>query len=161
MIKVYLFLIIMGVIGGVGYGGYMYYKDTQERIAILTDNNAKLEVAAQLQEETINTMIEDVQRNSKLNKELQKELQIAEGYGDQLRATLQKHNLTHLANKKPGLIERKMQNATNRLWDDLADITNPNRVQPNTTGKGSDGNKSGENGNTDSSKTKASPAKWH
>jgi len=159
MIKVYLFLIIMGVIGGVGYGGYMYYKDTQERIAILTENNAKLEVAAQLQEETINTMIEDVQRNSKLNKELQKELQIAEGYGDQLRATLQKHNLTHLANKKPGLIERKMQNATNRLWDDLADITNPNRVQPNTTGKGSDGNKSGENGNTDSSKTKASPAK--
>ena len=159
MIKVYLFLIIMGVIGGVGYGGYMYYKDTQERIAILTENNAKLEVAAQLQEETINIMIEDVQRNSKLNKELQKELQIAEGYGDQLRATLQKHNLTHLANKKPGLIERKMQNATNRLWDDLADITNPNRVQPNTTGKGSDGNKSGENGNTDSSKTKASPAK--
>ena len=161
MIKVYLFLIIMGVIGGVGYGGYMYYKDTQERIAILTENNAKLEVAAQLQEETINTMIEDVQRNSKLNKELQKELQIAEGYGDQLRATLQKHNLTHLANKKPGLIERKMQNATNRLWDDLADITNPNGVQPNTTGKGSDGNKDSENGNTDSSKTKASPVKWH
>ena len=159
MIKVYLFLIIMGVIGGVGYGGYMYNKDTQERIAILTENNAKLEVAAQLQEETINTMIEDVQRNSKLNKELQKELQIAEGYGDQLRATLQKHNLTHLANKKPGLIERKMQNATNRLWDDLADITNPNGVQPNTTGKGSDGNKDSENGNTDSSKTKASPAK--
>ena len=159
MIKVYLFLIIMGVIGGVGYGGYMYYKDTQERIAILTENNAKLEVAAQLQEETINTMIEDVQRNSKLNKELQKELQIAEGYGDQLRATLQKHNLTHLANKKPGLIERKMQNATNRLWDDLADITNPNGVQPDTTGKGSDGNKDSENGNTDSSKTKASPVK--
>ena len=159
MIKVYLFLIIMGVIGGVGYGGYMYYKDTQERIAILTDNNAKLEVAAQLQEETINTMIEDVQRNSKLNKELQKELQIAEGYGDQLRATLQKHNLTHLANKKPGLIEKRMQNATNRLWNDLADITNPNGVQPNTTGKGSDGNKGSENGNTDSSKTKASSAK--
>ena len=159
MIKVYLFLIIMGVIGGVGYGGYMYYKDTQERIAILTENNAKLEVAAQLQEETINTMIEDVQRNSKLNKELQKELQIAEGYGDQLRATLQKHNLTHLANKKPGLIERKMQNATNRLWDDLADITNPNGVQSDTGTKGGDGNKDSKNGSADSSKTKASSAK--
>ena len=159
MIKVYLFLIIMGVIGGVGYGGYMYYKDTQERIAILTENNAKLEVAAQLQEETINTMIEDVQRNSELNRELQKELQIAEGYGDQLRATLQKHNLTHLANKKPGLIEKRMQNATNRLWDNLADITNPNGVQPDTTGKGSDGNKGNKNGNSSSSKTKASPTK--
>ena len=159
MIKVYLFLIIMGVLGAVGYGGYMYYKDTQDRIAILTENNAKLEVAAQLQEETINTMIEDVQRNSELNRELQKELQVAEQYGDQLRNTLRKHNLTHLANKKPGLIERKMQNATNRLWDDLADITNPNGVQPDTTGKGSDGNKGNKNGNSSSSKTKASPTK--
>ena len=159
MIKVYLFLIIMGVIGGVGYGGYMYYKDTQERISILTENNAKLEVAAQLQEETINTMIEDVERNAELNKELQDKLQLAEKYGDQLRNTLRKHNLTHLANKKPGLIEKRMQNATNRLWDDLADITNPNGVQPDTTGKGSDGNKGSENGNTDSSKTEASPTK--
>ena len=159
MIKVYLFLIIMGVIGGVGYGGYMYYKDTQERIAILTENNAKLEVAAQLQEETINTMIEDVQRNSKLNKELQKELQIAEGYGDQLRATLQKHNLTHLANKKPGLIERKMQNATNRLWNDLANITDPNGVQSDAGPKDTNSNKDGKNGSSNSSKTKASSVK--
>ena len=159
MIKVYLFLIIMGVLGTVGYGGYMYYKDTQQRIAILTENNATLEVAAQLQEETINTMIEDVQRNSELNKELQRELQIAEGYGDQLRATLQKHNLTHLANKKPGLIEKRMQNATNRLWDDLAIITDPNGVRPDNATEGGDGDKGNKNGNSGSSKTETSPAK--
>ena len=159
MIKVYLFLIIMGVLGAVGFGGYMYYKDTQQRIAILTENNATLEVAAQLQEETINTMIEDVQRNSELNKELQRELQIAEGYGDQLRATLQKHNLTHLANKKPGLIEKRMQNATNRLWDDLAVITDPNGVQSDAAAKGSDGNKNSKDGSPNSNKTEASPAK--
>ena len=159
MIKIYLFLIIMGVIGGVGYGGYMYYKDTQERISILTENNAKLEVAAQLQEETINTMIEDVERNAELNKELQDKLQLAEKYGDQLRNTLRKHNLTHLANKKPGLIEKRMQNATNRLWDDLANITNPNGVQSDTGTKGSDGNKDSENGSPVSSETKASSTK--
>ena len=159
MIKVYLFLIIMGVIGGVGYGGYMYYKDTQERISILTENNAKLEVAAQLQEETINTMIEDVERNAELNKELQDKLQLAEKYGDQLRNTLRKHNLTHLANKKPGLIEKRMQNATNRLWDDLANITNPNGVQSDAGTKGGDGDKDSENGSPDSSKTKTSSAK--
>ena len=159
MIKVYLFLIIMGVLGAVGYGGYMYYKDTQERIAILTENNAKLEVAAQMQEETINTMIEDVQRNSKLNKELQKELQIAEGYGDQLRDTLRKHNLTHLANKKPSLIERKMQNATNRLWACLADITDPNGLQSDAGTKSSNCYKNSKNSSSNSSKTEASPAK--
>ena len=159
MIKIYLFLIIMGVIGAVGYGGYLYYKDTQQRIATLTENNAKLETAIQISEESIATLQNDIEKNAELNRELQSQLQVAEQYGDQLRNTLRKHNLTHLANKKPGLIERKMQNATNRLWDDLADITNPNGVQPDTTGKGSDGNKDSENGNTDSSKTKASPTK--
>ena len=159
MIKVYLFLIIMGVLGAVGYGGYMYYKDTQQRIATLTENNAKLETAIEISEESIAILQGDIAKNAELNRELQGQLQVAEQYGDQLRNTLRKHNLTHLANKKPGLIQRKMQNATNRLWDDLADITNPNGVQPDTTGKGSDGNKDSENGNTDNSKTKASPTK--
>ncbi len=141
MIKVYLFLIIMGVLGVVGYGGYMYYKDTQERIATLTANNAKLETAVQISEDSVALLQNDIVKNAELNSKLQNKLQIAEGYGDQLRATLQKHNLTHLANKKPGLIERKMQNATNRLWDDLADITNPSRgVQSDTGDKSSNSN---------------------
>ena len=159
MIKVYLFLIIMGVLGAVGYGGYMYYKDTQQRIATLTENNAKLEVAVQISEDSVELLQDDIEKNAELNRELQKELQVAEKYGDQLRNTLRKHNLTHLANKKPGLIERKMQNATNRLWNDLADITNPNGVQSDTRTKGSDGNKDSKNGSSDSSKTKASSAK--
>jgi len=33
------------VLGGVGYLAYQYYASTQERIAILTANNAKLETA--------------------------------------------------------------------------------------------------------------------
>ena len=160
MIKVYLFLIIMGVIGAVGYGGYLYYKDTQQRIATLTANNAKLEIAVQISEESVATLQNSITKNAELNRELQKELQTAEKYGDQLRATLQKHNLTHLANKKPGLIERKMQNATNRLWDDLADITNPNvGVQSDAGTESGDSNKHSKDGSSNSSKTKTSPTK--
>ena len=55
------------------------------------------------------------QLNSDLNK--------SEAYGDELRATLNKHNLTHLANKKPGLIENRMQGKTDELWKDLESIT--------------------------------------
>ena len=159
MIKVYLFLIIMGVLGAVGYGGYMYYNDTQERIAILTENNAKLETAIEISEESIAILQGDITKNAELNRELQGQLQVAEQYGDQLRNTLRKHNLTHLANKKPGLIQRKMQNATNRLWDDLADITNSNGVRIQADTKDSDGNKNSKDGSSNSSKTKASPAK--
>lgn len=160
MIKVYLFLMIMGLVGAVGYGGYSYYQDTQERIATLTANSAKLEQAAKLQEETINTMIDDRAEMSKLNKGLQDSLRTAETYGDQLRNTLRKHSLTHLANKKPGLIEKRMQNATNRLWNDLTNITDPDkRVQPEAAGKDSDGNKGNKNGNPNSSKTATSSVK--
>ena len=159
MIKVYLFLIIMGVLGAVGYGGYMYYKDTQQRIATLTENNAKLETAIEISEESIAILQGDITKNAELNRELQGQLQVAEQYGDQLRNTLRKHNLTHWANKKPGLIQRKMQNATNRLWDDLADITNSNGVRIQADTKDSDGNKNSKDGSSNSSKTKASPAK--
>ena len=48
-----MFILIMGIIGGVGYGGYIYYKDTQQRIQTLAENSAKLEQAAKIQEETI------------------------------------------------------------------------------------------------------------
>jgi FtsZ-binding cell division protein ZapB len=85
MIKVYLFLIIMGVIGSVGYGGYMYYKDTQQRIAILTENNAKLEVAIKISEDSVELLQNDIAKNAELNRELQKELQIAEGDGDKFK----------------------------------------------------------------------------
>ena len=159
MIKVYLFLIIMGVLGAVGYGGYLYYKDTQQRIATLTENNAKLETAIQISEESIATLQNDIEKNAELNRELQSQLQVAEQYGDQLRDTLRKHNLTHLANKKPSLIEKRMQNATNRLWDNLADITDPNGVQSDAGTKDSDGNKNSKDGSSNSSETEASPAK--
>ena len=156
MLKVYILIAVVGLVGGIGYGGYSYYKDTQERIATLTANNAKLEVAAKMQEETINTMIDDREKLSELNKGLQKKLQTAESYGDQLRNTLRKHNLTHLANKKPSYIERKMQNATNRLWDCLADITDPDGVQLEAGTESSNCNKGAKNRSSNSSKTKTS-----
>ena len=159
MLKIYMLIIVLGLLGGVGYGAYYYYKDTQQRIQTLSENNAKLEVAAQLQEETINTMIEDREKLAELNKGLQKDLQTAESYGDQLRATLQKHNLTHLANKRPSHIERKMQNATNRLWDCLADITNPDRVWDDAGAKSNNCNKNSKNPSSNSSKTETSTTK--
>ena len=154
-----MFLIIMGILGAVGYGGYMYYKDTQQRIMTLKENNAKLEVAAQVANDTINTMVEDREKMAELNKGLQKKLQKAETYGDQLRATLQKHNLTHLANKRPSYIERKMQNATNRLWDCLADVTDPNGVFVDAGTESGNCNKNSKNTGSNSSKAKTSPAK--
>ena len=159
MIKVYLFLIIMGVLGAVGYGGYMYYKDTQQRISTLTENNAKLTTAVETSEKSIAVLRSDIAKNAELNSRLQKDLQKAESYGDQLRNTLRKHNLTHLANKKPSIIERKMQNATNRLWDCLADITNADGVFIDAGTESSNCHKDGKKRSSDSITPKASNTK--
>ena len=124
---------VMTVIATAGMG-YLYVQKLQSDLQTARDNVAKMEVAVQISEDSIATLQRDVFRNAELNANLQAELQTAEKYGDELRATLQKHNLTHLANKKPGLIEKRMQNATDKLWDDLIIITDPNRVQLDDAG---------------------------
>jgi hypothetical protein len=102
-----------------------YYKDTQERMGILHSNAAKHEVAVKAHEEALAQTQADAARHAALNLELQDKLQKSEQYGDELRATLQKHNLTMLALKKPGLIEQRMNDATTKLLDDItADTTN-------------------------------------
>lgn len=127
-----VFFMLMIMMGG---ATAWYYKQTQARIAILQENNAKLEVAIQTAEASVELLQKDAARLGALNNQLQTDLQRAEQYGDELRATLQRHNLTHLATKRPGLIEDRMQNATDQLWDDIRGITEPNGVQ-SSTGEG-------------------------
>jgi len=116
---------VLLVLAGAG-GGFMYVKNLQKNLEIARANVAKLEVAVQTSEASLKLERAESARLGELNNQLSTDLQKAEQYGDELRATLQKHNLTHLANKKPGLIEKRMQNATNKLWDDLESITDPN-----------------------------------
>ena len=123
MIRLYAVIIIVGILGAAAWGAKYYYDSTQATIAQLRENNAKLEVANEENQATINQMVADAQRLNQLTDQLNEDLRKSEEYGDELRATLNKHNLTHLANKKPGLIEQRMQNATNKLWDDLESIT--------------------------------------
>ena len=123
MFRLYAILIVVGLLGGAAYGAKYYYDTTQNTIAQLRDNNAKLEVANETNQATIDKMGADAERLNNLTNQLVQDLQKSEKYGDELRNTLNKHNLTHLANKKPGLIEKRMQNATDKLWNDLESIT--------------------------------------
>ena len=123
MLKIYILIVVVGLIGGVVYGGYYYYKDTQSRIQTLTENNSKLEVATQQQEQTINTLIEDREKFEELNKELQVKLDKANQYRDTLIDKLRKHDLAKLSLKKPGLVEKKINNGTKKLFRSLESLT--------------------------------------
>ena len=123
MLKIYMLIIVVGLLGGVVYGAYAYYQDTQQRIATLQQNNAKLENVAKTNELTINSMKESQEKFATLNKDLQMKLDKAEEYGDDLRKKLHKHDLTRLSIKKPGLIEKRINNGTKKLFERIESLT--------------------------------------
>ena len=123
-----MFLIIAGIISAVGAGGYFYYKDTQEKLRIYAENQARLEEAVATSEATINKMAGDIQRQAELNNKLQKSLNKATEQQDKLRRTLTKHNLTKMALTDPADLERRMNNATEKVWARIESLTgNANR----------------------------------
>ena len=132
MIKIYALLFILVILGGAGYGAYYYYKDTQARIAILTENSAKLEQAASTQKQTIETLIADAAKFQELNKELNIKLNRANEYKDTLIDKLRKHNLAKLSLKKPGLVEKKINSGTKKLFESFEKLsgTTPTPVAP-------------------------------
>ena len=123
MIKIYLLIVFLGLVGGSIYGAYYYYKDSQERIRILTENTAKLETAKKMQDDTITAMIEDRKRFSALTKELQTNLDKANVYKDVLIGKLRNHNLAKLSLRKPGLVEKKINAGTKKLFRSLEVIS--------------------------------------
>ena len=123
MIKVYLFLLIMGIMGAAGYGAYYYYKDTQSRIATLTENSAKLEMAAKTQKNTIDTLIADAKKFQELNSELNIKLTEATKYKNLLLTKLRKINLAKVSAENPALWEKKINNASKRVLESFESIT--------------------------------------
>ena len=123
MLKVYIGIIVFVLVGGVVYGGYYYYKDTQARIQILTENNSKLEVAAQTQNQTIDTLVQSAQKYASLNNQLQSRLDSANDYKNELIGKLRKHDLARLSLQQPGLVEEKINNGTKRLFEKFENIT--------------------------------------
>jgi len=123
MLKVYILIVVLGLVGGVVYGGFYYYKDTQARIAILTENSAKLEQATNTQKQTIDTLVEDAEKYRELNKDLNIKLEAANEYKNKLIGKLRKHDLAKLSMQKPGLVEKKINNGTKKLFESLEKLT--------------------------------------
>ena len=115
-------LLVVGLLAGAG-GGLFYVKNLKANLELAKANVAKLEVAVETSEQSLALLKADNERLNKITDQLNVDLKKSEEYGDELRATLNKHNLTHLANKRPGMIEKRMQGKTDALWKDLESIT--------------------------------------
>ena len=78
MARIYILVFILVILGGIGYGAYFVYNDTMQRMAVLRDNNAKLEVAVKAKDSTIKALKENMEKQIKLTKDLNNKLTIAE-----------------------------------------------------------------------------------
>lgn len=117
MFRIVIFLVF--IIFSMSGLGYLYYQDSQTRIETLRENNAELEVTVKANVRTIDNMVEQANKNQERITELSKSLRNAEQYNSELRRLFQEHNLTLLAEEKPGLIERRINDATNEVFDSI------------------------------------------
>ena len=166
MLKIYALIIILGILGGVGYSAKYYYDTTQATIATLRENNAQLEVAVQTNEESIRSLQANAVKMAELNNKLQSDLQKAEAYSDELRGKLSRMNLVVEALKDAAVLEGKMNGATAKLWRNFMedsgntnDYPLPDWLRREIDGTGdSSSNENRENTDTNSVETETAPA---
>lgn len=117
------------ILGALGSSVVWYYNSTQATIQQLRKNNLVLEKANETNQETIAQLEETAELNRKLNEELQGKYNEAASKVNALRDKLIDHDLTNLSIKKPGLIEKRINNGTAKVFDHLRVITTDVRVQ--------------------------------
>ena len=123
MIRVYIMIIVVGLVGGVVYGGYAYYQDTQQRLKTLQQNNAKLEVAVKSKDEALNFMTSNFEKQSELNKELSGKLADAEKQNTIIRDKLEKGNLIADSIANPKVMEQKINEEVSTIFGALSNST--------------------------------------
>jgi Tfp pilus assembly protein PilO len=102
-------LLVTSIVSGLGY---WYYKDSQATIKMLTENNAKLELAVEINETTIRAMQEDTVRQAETLTAINKDFQDIRSQNKILADKLSEHTIGFLAEKKPALLEKIVNNAT-------------------------------------------------
>ena len=117
-------------------GGYYWWSngkinDLTEQLNVAITNTALLEQSVETQNEHISTLLVDQEASNKRINDLQTLNREAEGKVSELRKTFDEHNLNNLSLAKPGLIERIINNGTKKVYDNIRELTNPDRQVEN------------------------------
>jgi hypothetical protein len=123
------FLIVLLLFGSMIGGGYFYYQDSQATIARLRDNNAKLSLVAETNQATINQLQQDAENTQARMEELAIRAKEAEEYQDTLIRKFRRHDLTALTLQKPGMVEKRVNNAVVKLGKDLEEYTSDKPIE--------------------------------
>lgn len=119
----YLFtfsFIINLVFGGIGY---MYYNDTQSKMQVQAQQIATQQVALDEQDRTITALQESAERTAQAMQEMSTRNAEIEAEKNRYLAIFSKHDLTKLANAKPGMIATRFNKGTADVFKSIEEDT--------------------------------------
>ena len=124
--RVYFTVIFLLILGAGGYFVYERIQALRENVQILKTNAEVMNNSLKESNETIVQMQRNAEAIEQQISELNTGLREAEKYKDEITEKLQKHNLTRLSAAKPGLIEKRVNEATSKIFKELEEITATN-----------------------------------
>ena len=124
--RVYFTVIFLLILGASGYFIYDRIQALRENVQILKTNAEVMSNSLEQSNETILQMQRNAEAIEQQISELNDGLREAESYKDEITEKLQKHNLTRLSAAKPGLIEKRVNEATSKIFKELEEITATN-----------------------------------
>lgn len=110
---------MIGLVLILGLGGYYLYNENQT----LTQNNIKLEAAVEEQKQTMAIMKEQYEKQGKALMNMSRVNAQIEADKAEYLAIFSRHNLDVLALKKPGLMEKRFNDASEKVMEGLEDDT--------------------------------------
>ena len=111
--------LLIGMLVLLGLGSYYLYTENQT----LTANNMKLETAVEEQKAAMTAMKESYEKQGKALLNMSRQNAEIEAEKAEYLAIFARHNLDNLALKKPGLIELRFNNASEKVMEGLEDDT--------------------------------------
>ena len=158
--RLYLVIIVLGVLAGVGWFGYQYYVSTQNAIRTLTANNAKLETAQQTTlvafEQYRNKVTKEIEefkaelvRQQTLNDELDVNLQAVQEANKKIAGLLANTDIIKNSLANPKLSEEKINEEVDNFFGAIGCASGGECLLPPITRKGNSNstNSSGNTGN--------------
>jgi len=121
--RFYAVLIILAVLGGCGYGVYLYYKDTQQRIATLRENAVKLESSNKSLTAQIEAMKQNAEKQAQLSKELQDNLEKARKANTVIKDLLAKTDLVKNSLADPLASEKRINEEIDTFFGSIESAT--------------------------------------
>ena len=123
MLRVYVIIIILGLLAGIGYGAYFYYNDTQQRIATLRTNNANLESSNKSLEVKITTMEKNIKKQIELTNDLNKSLEEAKKANTVIKDLLAQTDLVKNSLQDPKASEARINEKVDSFFKSIESAT--------------------------------------